>query len=86
MFHLSYGPRLNARTTPRIHKATKMLVNKLAADGITFDSRIISVETLISAILKLFLDLPYDSQKQILERVLPELMAELKATESTTKD
>jgi hypothetical protein len=79
-FSLSHGPRLNARTTPRIHMATKVLVNRLCVDGYTFDGRILTVESLISTILKGFLDLPYESQKKFMDKVLPELTKECQET------
>lgn len=79
-FQLSLGPRLNARTTPRIHRATKVLVNRLCVDGYTFDGRILTVESLISSVLKGFLDLPYESQKKFLDKTIPELKKECDET------
>ena len=81
---LSHGLRLNARTTPRIHRATKVLVNRLAMDGVTFSGRIISIESLISGLLKAYLDLPYDSQKKLMLQILPELQRDCDATNLDT--
>lgn len=78
---LSHGPRLNARTTPRIHRATKVLVNQLAMDGVTFSGRIVTIEALLSGVLKAYLDLPYESQKQLMLKVLPDLQKECDATD-----
>jgi hypothetical protein len=57
-----------------------VLVNRLCVDGYTFDGRIITVESLISTVLKGFLDLPYESQKKFMDKVTPELAKECQET------
>ena len=76
MLHLSQGPRLNARTTPRIHRAVKVLVNRMNLDGAVYDGRVLTTEALVSCVLKAFLDLPYQSQLDLVEQTVPSLEQE----------
>jgi len=73
---LSHGPRLNARTTPRIHRAVKVTVNRMCLDGVSFDGRILTTEAFVSGVLKAFLDVPYDAQLRLMKQVLPDLQKE----------
>ena len=77
MATLSHGPRLNARTTPRIHAAVKMLAYSMTAKGTTFQGRQITSEAVISALLLEFLELPEDKQIKFLEPALRKLEKEL---------
>lgn len=77
MATLSHGPRLNARTTPRIHVAVKRLAISATASGLTFQGRAMSAEAIISAILTEFLELPQEKQLRFLEPALRKLEKEL---------
>jgi hypothetical protein len=74
---LSQGPRLNARTTRRIHTAVKHLSLKCTTEGISFQGRDVSVEAVISAVLIELLALKEDEQISFLETALKKLEAEL---------
>lgn len=73
---LSQGPRLNARTTDRIHRATLILKNKMCQDGVVFDERILTTEALVSCVLKAFLDIEYEDQLALIKAVVPDLERE----------
>lgn len=74
---LSQGPRLNARTTHRIHRGVKQVALVASANGLQFQGRDLSSEAVISAVLIEFLKLSHDEQKQFLEYSLKELENEL---------
>lgn len=73
---LSHGPRVNARTTPRIAQDLKNTVVQMQHDGITFDGRILSTEALVSALLLTFLELSYDDRIELVKNALPDLKKE----------
>ena len=77
MATLSHGPRLNARTTKRIHVAVKKLALQSTSQGLTFQGRSVTSEAIISAILTEFLELPQDKQIRFLDKSLRKLEAEL---------
>ena len=57
MASLSAGPRINARTTRRIHGGIKKLSLIATAEGLRFQGRDVSSEAIVSAVLFEFLDL-----------------------------
>lgn len=77
MASLSHGPRLNARTTPRIHRGIKMSAILVTSNGLNFQGRAVTSEAIISAILSEFLKLPNEDQKEFLKGTLKELEQEL---------
>jgi len=77
MATLSQGPRLNARTTRRIHAAIKHLALQSSVAGVTFQGRDISSEAIISAVLLEYLELSTDDQIAFLRPALRKLEAEL---------
>lgn len=77
MATLSHGPRLNARTTTRIHTAVKRLALVMTSRGATFQGRTITSEAIISGLLTEFLELPEDKQIKFLEPALRKLEKEL---------
>jgi len=77
MATLSQGPRLNARTTRRIHSAVKHLCLACNAAGISFQGRDVSSEAIISAVLLEMLELPQKDQIDFLRIALRKLEAEL---------
>lgn len=74
---LSQGPRLNARTTPRIHNAIRDLATDLTRNGLRFGDRTLPVEALISAIVSGFLELSREEQTAYLKVALPKLEKEV---------
>jgi len=77
MASLSSGPRINARTTRRIHLAIKRVGLIMTANGLRFQGRDISSECITSAVLYAFLELPEAKQEAFLRDILPKLEAEL---------
>ena len=77
MATLSHGPRINARTTPEIHSAVKRLALNATHAGLTFQGRQVSSESIVSAVLLVFLQRPEDDQIKFLERAFRTLEAEL---------
>ena len=74
---LSQGPRLNARTTPRIHRGIKHVAVVASVHGLQFQGRDLSVEAVISSILSEFLELPEKDQVEFLRPALRKLETEL---------
>lgn len=77
MATLSQGPRLNARTTRRIHAAIKHLALVATTEGLTFQGRDISSEAIISALMLEFLEIDRPQQLAFLKPALKKLEAEL---------
>jgi hypothetical protein len=77
MATLSQGPRLNARTTSRIHMGIKQCALISSQRGLHFQGRDLSVECVISAILLEFLELNDQDQADFLKPALRKLEAEL---------
>lgn len=77
MATLSHGPRLNARTTARIHTAVKKLALDATTQGMTFQGRAVTSEAIISAILVEFLEITEDKQLKFLEPAMRKLEKEL---------
>ena len=77
MASLSHGPRLNARTTPRIHRGIKMAAIQVSADGLSFQGRDVTSEAIISAILSEFLKLNREEQLLFLKPTLKDLETEV---------
>lgn len=77
MATLSSGPRVNARSTPRIHEGIKRNCIELSERGLVFEGRQVSAEALVSALLKCYLDLSIDEQIQMMRPALKELEREL---------
>lgn len=65
---LSHGPRINARTTPEIHRAIKRLSVNASAHGLTFQGRAVSCEAIVSTVMLAFLNKPQDEQIKFLEK------------------
>ena len=79
MATLSSGPRVNARSTPRIHEGIKRNCIELSERGLVFEGRQVSAEALVSALLKCYLDLTLDEQIAMMKPALKELEKELDA-------
>lgn len=77
MATLSSGPRVNARSTPRIHEGIKRNCIELSERGLVFEGRQVSAEALVSALLKCYLDLTLDEQLTMMRPALKELEKEL---------
>lgn len=77
MASLSLGPRINARTLPRIHRGIKNHCQALSDSGCTFEGRPVSAECLVSAILSAYLDLNYKEQLAFIKPALALLEEEL---------
>lgn len=77
MATLSQGPRINARTTPRIHRAIKFVANMGSVAGLEFQGRDLSSEAVVSAILLEFLELSDQDQVDFLRPALKKLEVEL---------
>jgi len=77
MASLSAGPRINARTTRRIHGGIKKLSLIATAEGLRFQGRDVSSEAIVSAVLFEFLDLTEKEQMTFLTATFPRLEAEL---------
>ena len=77
MATLSQGPRLNARTTRRIHGLVKQLGIACSSQGLTFQGRDISSEAIISAVLLEMLELPQKDQVEFLRIAFRKLEQEL---------
>jgi hypothetical protein len=77
MATLSQGPRLNARTTRRIHTAIKHAALNATVAGVTFQGRDVSSEALISAILAEFIEISREDQIAFLRPALAKLEKEL---------
>lgn len=80
MASLSLGPRINARTLPRIHRAIKDNCQKLTDAGCTFEGRAISTESLVSAVMMAYLDLDFKTQLQFIRPAMELLEQELDST------
>jgi hypothetical protein len=76
MSSLSTGPRLNARSTKRIHAGAARLSLILESDGLTFEGGRPGVEAIVSALVSAFLTVPYDQQKAFLKKAFVELEEE----------
>ena len=77
MASLSAGPRINARTTRRIHGGIKKISLIATAEGLRFQGRDVSSEAIVSAVLFEFLDLTEKEQMAFLTATFPRLEAEL---------
>jgi cytidylate kinase len=77
MATLSSGPRINARSTPRIHESIKRNCIELSDRGLTFEGRQVSAEALVSALLKCYLDLTIEEQVSMMTPALKDLESEL---------
>ncbi|MFM1801587.1 MAG: hypothetical protein RJA81_939 [Planctomycetota bacterium] len=79
MSTLSQGPRINARTTPRIHRGIKHVAVTASVHGLQFQGRDLSSEAIVSAIMTEFLELSEQEQVEFLRPALKKLEAELSA-------
>lgn len=77
---LSNGPRVNARTLPRLHDFVREHVRRLSKDGLYFEGRVVSAEAMVSALLALYASLPYDVQKRMMAAALKDLESECRDT------
>lgn len=80
MASLSLGPRINARTLPRIHKSIKSHCQQLTDAGCTFEGRAISTESLVSTVMMAYLDLDLKTQLEFIKPAMKLLEQELDAT------
>ena len=80
MASLSLGPRINARTLQRIHKSIKLHCQQLTDAGCTFESRAISTESLVSAVMMAYLDLDLKTQLEFIKPAMKLLEKELDVT------
>lgn len=77
MATLSTGPRINARSTPRIHEGIKKNCLELSDLGLTFEGRQVSAEALVSALLACYLNLSLAEQAEMMKLALKDLEREL---------
>jgi len=84
MATLSQGPRLNARTTARIHRAIKTVGIQASIRGLQFQGRDVTSEAIISSVLLEFLKLSQEDQTEFLRHALKELQTELEAIPTKT--
>ena len=77
---LSDGPRVNARTLPRLHAFVREHVRRLSKEGMYFEGRVVSAEAFVSALLATYASLPFEVQKKLMASALKELEEECRET------
>jgi len=79
MATLADGPRLNARTTRRIHLGIKRSGLMMTFRGLRFMGRDVTSESIISAVLSAYLDLTEEQQEKFLRDAFPKLEEEVRS-------